>query len=445
MPVYESIYLYITKADLNITNVEYTMAYEVLIFVYNKVNYYLLLYLIIALLLAYICLVAYIKIKLQFWRTQPVFHIYNLVYWLNPPGIIDTKIPETENNKYMNHINIKTFKLADIEEKNALTLDKCCNFIKNYYAVHSFAQNSDPEYLPTKNNIIGYMNGANHAAYITVYQEPEVLYQQGAAISSINTIKGVLSARAVNICLKGKGPAFPVYYVDNLCVHPEVRKKGIAPELIQTHYYNLRKNNPKIMTCLFKREGDLNAIVPLTTFETYGFTIATMNFPNDNDLHASMKVIEIGVPQLTLLVEFIKSQQTKFDCVILPDITNLANMIKTENIIIYGLITNGLLLSIYVFRNIQLYYGNKRATECILSLYSYNKELFVTGFNIALGKMKSRLKLGVVLIEDMAQADGLIDNFKMLTVPILFRNPTAFFLYNYACYSVRSKSFLMLY
>jgi ribosomal protein S18 acetylase RimI-like enzyme len=408
---------------------------------------------IISIIIIYIFLVAYIKIKLRFWRTQPVFHIYNIGYWLRPPGIIDTTMPETENNKYMNHINVKTFNLSDMEEKNTLLLDQFCNFVKNYYAAHSFTQSSDSvDYLPSKNNIIGYMAGANHAAYITLYQQPEMLFQQGAAISSINTIKGAISARAVIICLKGV-PAFPSYYVDNLCVHPEVRKKGIAQELIQTHYYNLRNNNRKIVTCLFKREGDLNAIVPLTTYDTYSFDISSMNFPNDNDLHASMKVIEIGVPQLTLLVEFIKSQQGNFDCVILPDITNLANMIKTENIIIYGLVTGGKLLSIYVFRNIQLYYGiynnnnnnNKRATECILSLYSYNKELFITGFNIALGKVKERLKLGVVLMEDTAQTDGLIANFKMLGIPLLFRSPTAFFLYNYACYSVRSRKFMILY
>ena len=406
-------------------------------------------------IIIYIFLVAYIKIKLRFWRTQPVFHIYNIGYWLRPPGIIEANMPETENNKYMNHINIKTFKLSDLEEKNTLLLDQFCNFVKNYYAVHSFAQSSESvEYLPTKNNIIGYMAGANHPAYITLYQQPEMLYQNGTAISSINTIKGAISVRSMIICLKGL-PAFSLYYVDNLCVHPEMRKKGIAPELIQTLYYNLRKNNRKIVTYMFKREGELNAIVPLTTYDTYGFDISSMIFPNDNDLHASMKVIEIGVPQLTLVVEFIKSQQANFECVILPDITNLANMIKTENIIIYGLITSGKLLSIYVFRNIQLYYDNnnnnnnnnnkKRATECILSLYSYNKELFITGFNIALGKVKERLKLGVVLMEDTAQTDGLIANFKMLGMPLMFRSPTAFFLYNYACYSVRSRKFLILY
>jgi len=419
------------------------MSNEVLIFLYNKVNYYLLVYIIISLILLYICLVAYIKIKLRFWRTQPVFHIYNLSYWVNPPGIIELDLPPTENNKYMNHINIKTYKIADIVD--TLILDQCCHFIKNYYAFHSSTQTLEVEYTPSKNNIVGHMEGANHASYISVYQTPEFLFQRGEMISSVECIKGVISARVLNISFGATRQKFPLYYVDNLCVHPDFRKSGIAPELIQTHYYNLRKNNSKIRTCLFKREGDMTAIVPLTTYETSIFNVADFMFPDDTALHAAMKVIEIGVPQLVILVDFIKAQQSKFDCVILPDITNLANMLKTENIIIYGLVTNGTLLSIYVFRNIQLYYNGRRAVECILALYSFNKELFITGFNIVLGKLKARLNMELILMEDTAQAYGLIDNFKMLGIPVMFRNPTAFFLYNYACYSVKSRKFMILY
>lgn len=419
------------------------MAHEVLIFLYNKVNYYLLFYLIIVLLLFYVCLIAYIKIKLQFWRTQPVFHIYNLSYWIKTPGIIEAGLPPTENNKYMNHMNIKTYKVADIED--TLTLEQCCNFVKNYYAVHSSTQNLDVEYTPSKNNIVGYMEGANHASYISIYQSPQFLFQRGEMMSSVESIKGVISARVLNISLQMSKQKFPLYYVDNLCVHPDVRKTGIAPEMIQTHYYNLRKNNSHIRSCLFKREGEMTAIVPLTTYETSIFSVADFIFPSDKELHASMKVIEIGVAQLVVLVDFIKARQSDFDCVILPDITNLANMIKTENIIIYGLMTNGTLLSIYVFRNIQLYYNGRRAVECILTLYNFNKELFISGFNIVMGKLKERLKMEIILMEDTAQAYGLIDNFQMLGIPSMFRSPTAFFLYNYACHSVKNRKFMILY
>jgi len=299
-------------------------------------------------------------------------------------------------------------------------------------------------YTPSRKNIVGSLEGANHASYISVYQQPEFLYQNGAVISSINSIKGVISARCLNITLNRK-EKFPVYYVDNLCVHPEVRQKGIAPEIIQTHYYNLRKNNSKIAVCLFKREGKLNAIVPLTTYMTYSYDISGLVFPSENTLHASIKLIELGIQQLTLLVEFINALKNKFDCVILPDLSNLANMIKTDNIIIYGLVTHGRLISIYAFRNVQVYYNSRQAIECIISLYNYSKELFVSGFNIALGKLKEKIKNSIVIVEDTAHSDVLISNFKLLNIPLLFSSPTAFFLYNYACYSVINKKFLILY
>ena len=189
----------------------------------------------------------------------------------------------------------------------------------------------------------------------------------------------------------------------------------------------------------------MTAIVPLTTYDTTIFNVAEFIFPDETALHAAMKMIEIGVSQLTVLVEFIKARQREFDCVILPDITNLANMLKTENIIIYGVMTNGALLSIYVFRNIQLYYNGRRAVECIMTLYSFTKELFITGFNIVMGKLKKRLNMDIILMEDTAQAYGLIDNFKMLGIPVMFQSPTAFFLYNYACYSVKNRKFMILY
>ena len=111
-----------------------------------------------------------------------------------------------------------------------------------------------------------------------------------------------------------------MYYVDNLCVHPDYRKDGIAPKTIQTHYYNLRKNNPKIKICLFKREGDLNAIVPLTTYKTVCFNINMLQKMNPGVLN----VIEIGPNQLNLFVNFIYAESKKFDCIIMPDLSNIS-------------------------------------------------------------------------------------------------------------------------
>ena len=123
---------------------------------------------VVVLIIFYILLIAYLKIKLGFWRTQPVFHIYNLSYWMNPGGIISREIDC--NYKYINHQSIKTYKLTDIKEKEGILVDQFCNFIKNYYLLHNFTK-----YMPSKNDIIGYLEGANHSSFITFYQEPQML------------------------------------------------------------------------------------------------------------------------------------------------------------------------------------------------------------------------------------------------------------------------------
>ena len=40
-----------------------------------------------------ISLFIFIKVKFRFWASQPVFHIYNLYYWLFPPGIVQHDNP----------------------------------------------------------------------------------------------------------------------------------------------------------------------------------------------------------------------------------------------------------------------------------------------------------------------------------------------------------------
>ena len=95
----------------------------------------------------YIIFMGYIKIKMKFWSQQPVFHIYNLLYWLNPPGIIHKKTPVI--NKYTNIIDIKSYGISEIKET---LLERICHFIKIYYI-----QSPNTSYSPTKTNIIEYL------------------------------------------------------------------------------------------------------------------------------------------------------------------------------------------------------------------------------------------------------------------------------------------------
>jgi hypothetical protein len=371
---------------------------------------------------------------MKFWYTQPVFHIYNLWYWLNPPGIIQHTLPNI--NKFTNLINIKTEGLFSL---NKVLLERICNFIKMYYI-----QSEKVMYNPSKNNIIEYLSSCNNESYLTFYQKPKILFEKSEPMGISDDIIAVTSARPLNITftLKGlKRKTFQTYYVDNLCVHPDYRKGGIAPQMIQTHYYNLRQKNKKIQTCLFKREGNLTAIVPLTTFDIFGYLLPTMHIMTTT----MIKIIEIGIPQLPLFMDFIKLQVNKFKCIILPDISNIINLIKTDNIYIYGMIESGQLKSVYIFRNLNLFYDQKQAIECFLTINDNNYTIdFITGFNISLQKIQKekKSKAEILLLEDTGHAHLLRSQ---LSLPILFTTPSAFFLYNYACYTIPNDKILLFY
>ncbi len=109
---------------------------------------------------------------------------------------------------------------------------------------------------------------------------------------------------------------------------------------------------------------------------------------------------------------------------------------------------DGILTACYAFRRPSLFYDKEEAIECFFSLYAKNADTlnaYITGFNISLNKCKEKLKTTILLIEDIGQAGKLIDYLRNKLLNVLFQSPTAFFLYNYVCYTVPSKKSLIFY
>ena len=431
----------------------------------------LILYIIISIIVVYVLIVGYLKCKSPFWAKQPVFHLYDLSYWLRPPGIISLDMPVI--NKYVDLIHVNTFAVDDELKGNEL---KVCKFLKDNYIV----KRESAKYAPTQNNILSYLTASNHAAYISLYQEPLITLSD--ATNTDDSIIAVVTARPLYIRLNKKKIMFSLYYVDNLCVHPGYRKKNIASTMIQTHYYNLRRQNPRIQTCLFKREGTLNAIVPLVVFNTYAISIkeiigagtgastgagtgastgtgagagaitgtgagaGTGTGTGAGAMPPSVKLIEIGATQLSLFVDFIKTRTKTFACVILPDVTNLMQLLKTDNIKIYALVDTlvdaGTIVACYVFRMTEYIYEGQKTAECIMMLSADTiMDLFSTGFALSCSKL-ALISIELILIEDTAHAHFITDK---LASKCVFVSPTAFFLYNYACYSIKKSEFLIIY
>jgi hypothetical protein len=370
---------------------------------------------------------------MHFWHTQPVFHIYNLKYWLKPPGFITLDPPPS--NKFVNLINNQLLTL----EANPIKIKQICNFIRDYYVMHKTAT-----YRPTESDILAYLEGGNHPSFFNVYQEPRLLFDPAPILSE--EIMGVASARVLTVAFQQKKIVFPAYYVDHLCVKPEYRKKGLPPQMIQTFYYNVARTNPKVQAYMFKREGQLTAIVPLVYFSTYGFDLT--HFRPDTLLTAVFQVIPIGGAQMNLFIQFLSDQKPQFDCVVLPDVASVLHLLKLEKLLIYAIIFNGQLHAAYVFRPLALAYGPKKTVECIAIIKTADctADFLSAGFNVALQIIRAKTAAEILLIEETAHSPPVIAALlKNPTAKSLFKNPTAFFLYNYACYSVKHSQTLLIY
>ena len=400
----------------------------------------MLLYLILFFAVSLLLVVGYIRVKMRFWHLQPVFHYYNLRYWFKPPGIILPKTQQTQiYNKYVNILNIQTSALDDAIPERLIV--QSAHFIKDF-----FVRDKTAMYKPSKDNIFAYLQNGSHPGFLSVYTQNQLLLSQGAPLTMDKEILAIITARPLIVRRKDQDATFHTYYIDNLCVKPSHRKKGLAPQMIQTFYYNLTRMRPQVQTFLFKREGTLTAIVPFLAYTTYCYDISQFKLPaTPEGLHVCL---DLAPAQLYLFTNFIITARVRFAWSVFPDVSNIAHLLKTNNISIYGILTKTTqsIIAVYVFRHLELYYGTKKTIECVMivSSPSCTPAFLYQGFQQALHKVQSKggMTIGMLLMDELGDA-AIVR--KALPIKPYFSSPTALYFYNYACYTCKSEEALVFF
>ena len=379
---------------------------------------------------------AYIKFKFGFWAYQPVFHIYDLAYMIYPPGIINHGLPET--NKYTNFKNIETAEFSKLSE---LKTTQLVNFIKT-----NFLRNKENIFSPEKENVVPYFTSLNAPSFVSFYTEPVLMHslKKGTIIED-NEIVGLMTSRPTHISIKSddmKESSFDAYYVDYLCVKQGKRKKGIAPQLIQTHHYNQSHSNKNISVSLFKREDELTGIVPLCVYSTYGFSVDKWTKPAA--LNPAYIVLEVNAQNSHLLFDFIKLNVGAFDITIMPDVSNIVELIKTQNIFVNVVMLDDQILCAYFFRKscVSVEKGME-VLSCFASINSADPDIFVQGFKISFWTIADKNKFGFSALEDVSHNRTIIDNLKQKTHALIV-SPTAYFFYNFAYRTFKSSNCFIL-
>jgi len=389
------------------------------------------IYLILSIIIIVIFFNCYIRIKHPFWSIQPAFHIYDLQYWLFPNRIIHNYLPSI--NKYVKLLDVVTYNVKNIPSG---IKEKMTGLIQSNYL-----KSKNINYFPSVNDIFDFMDTTLQPSFISIYSIPKTIYlKKGTTID--NDIKGVISAKPLYITCKDIEP-FCVNYIDNMCVHSDIRRQGIGQILIQTHHYNIRHLNKNIGVCLFKREGDLTAIVPLTIFNTFGYNI--IDFQKIKLERKSYKIIKISKQTIPLFLDFFKSNAAKFNCVIQPEKTLLINLILKKQLLIYALIKNGIIYGIYIYKQSYSSINNKKGIECIATIKNCEDELFIKGLYESTNMLYNKYKFEILWIENTSNSNSIINNITNMNIKQISSCPNAFFLYNYAKYSDKPNNCLFIY
>jgi hypothetical protein len=377
----------------------------------------------------------YIRLKYQFWAIQPVFHVYDIGYMIRTPGIINDLLPE--KNKYTNFKSIDTIIFSEL---TSLQIQRFINLIKTNYL-----QNKDNIFSPQSENILPYFNSHNDKSFISFYNEDNhmVDLKKGTMITDKKVI-GAMTSRPVHIVINNgkKDAKFRAYYVDYLCVDILHRKKGIAPQLIQTHHYNQRHINKNIVVSLFKREDELTGIVPLCVYSTYGFHVTTWSKPEE--LSGQYTLLEVNPQNFRYLYDFISNSGKKFDILINTEVTNIIELIKTKNIFIYVIMVDDSICCCYFFRKscTQIEKGLE-VLSCFASICDCDENIFIQGFKISFWKIAAENYFGFCAIEDISDNDIIINNIKTKTKPLIV-SPTAYFFYNFGYPTFKSNKVLIV-
>jgi hypothetical protein len=401
------------------------------------------IYLLIFVILVLISIFVYIKLSFPFWNIQPVYHSYD--FWralYSKPFLIHNndyilRCAHKNTNKYHDLKQVKIIPFVDATDgqKQAFVNLLQCFLLPSENAVFVF----------NLENLETYLGGHMFSSYLSLYER--------SGIDSNNTI-ACISSRSGELYIRGYKS--PIYYIDFLCVKREEDFKKISRTLLQTHIYKQQLidemesrthvGSQMILVSLFRREKELlTGIVPLTRFQTVYYEIPQIN--KKMVLSDHVILIHIDHTNIDIFVDFLEGSQSRFECFLRTDISNLIGMIKSGILYVYCLKRMDDILSVYIFRDTRMSYdGLGGILQLVGTIHnSSSLPLFINGFINSVFEIIRNIPVYKVLMVDEIGDNTFITNH--IGGRIIQRHLTAYYLYNMVipCSPLRSIGCFILF
>ena len=418
-------------------------------------------YTILFLIVFYVVFMLYVKVKHNFWAIQPVFHSYDLHYWLKLPFIIE---PGHSGKKYVNFNNTQYFSLDSLKESS----EQCTSFIQHIQK--HYLREKETSYIPNKNHILSHFKPGNSVI---------VLYYFDSALV------GCITSRLINTYINGTNHR--TFYVDYLCVHEDYRKKGVAPQLIETITYYQRKHHKNFEINLFKKEHSTHWIISLVSYNTYFYEIDRWNLSNYREpvVRNGTALLQVKQENASLWLDFLKQQREKLlnntenkiynkgntkniniKCFIQSDDDVLIGQINMGVYIVYLLVQIGTNIPVacYIFKDSGTKYTMSNGNDTIglevqscFKIDECDNDTFVDGFYHALFKVQQICEVSekdektnktpkyqMLLFENISDNNIIRNNFLFNKKLCCGKMPATFYFYNYATRRVKPEEIVVI-
>jgi hypothetical protein len=374
------------------------------------------MYFYIAIVFFIVLVLIYKKLTNKFWYHQPVYHYWDIQYWMYNKGIIMNQLPE--KNKYCNFHDIV-----------CNTFDNCSDYHKKEFLLLINEHYNEGIYKPT----IKCLNTRMKTIYPSFYSLylKDVTYKYKDKIINDKEVIGSMLTNPILINIVKNEKTLDAYYADFLCVDKKHRKKNLAAQIIQTHEYYQRHHNKKIAISLFKKEGELVGIVPVCIFYNYFFSLTEWKIKPVFD--KKTKIIKVDTQNIYYLYNKIIEQQELFDILIYRSLDSMIEMIKEDIFVVYMVMREDEILSAYFYQRYENFIDGKEIITCNSSiLFSFSKEEFIEYFKKSLYLLCQKYSnIHYLNMENISHNYLLVNNLLLSSNPFE-QSINAYFFYNYA-------------
>lgn len=346
------------------------------------------------------------RIAAPFWSRQPVFHPYRLDMWFRS-GIIEQDPPMPDRD--VDRSIIKWQPVMDMTESQRTEIT---NFISRH-----FLRTPDAEYSPEWRHVACGMNGSVRPPVFCLGRDGA-----GALIAAI-------SARCMTLSLPGRAP-LEMYYIDNLCVHPGHRRRGLAPKSIRTLYQDISENVPDVRVYMFKREGKVMGVIPLTAFDVCAYQLGALG-----GAHSRTRSLDIRVPQG--VSELRDAWQATLDLaepsrvLVAPPASAVFPSIQSGALRLYTHRRGKATRAVALFRDPACTYKGDTFIELAAIVHDLSDDEAVRFLLSACKKAAKDTSASLVLLDCCGQTTQLVSKIKAMGRSPVHQTRTSLFLYNY--------------